>query len=490
MTRPITEGVNMRLGKGGIMRGDFAHNDRGQILVMFAVALPLLILFTAAAVDMGLIYVTKAKLSKAVDAACLTGVKNFAQGQTTANALATDIFDANFGANPPTPAFTWTAGSATTPVSLQVKATATVNTFFMRYLPSFATWTLSDTATATRSNLVMSLILDRSGSMGTGCSGCDGGGVALQTAVPNFVADFVNGTDHIAMISFAGGARVDVPLTANFAPSGGVGIPTAVANLHFNGGTFGTGAGTNPSYSTAYGPPLSMADNQNSTVSYVQETKVVVYFTDGLMNEIQDTLPCTNTLPGPTLYNFGGYDSASGNTYDFFDPILDTYPSDTYPTNDISYSYGGAYCTGGNGVDCNNYPPYNATHDCRLTSVTFYSQQYQTQKAFSRANITAEAQWRAIYTANAMRSETPVATYIYVIGLGSDVSGSVPTEAFLATLANDPNGPSNYTGAVYNNTLPAGLFLVVPDCPSSACTTELNTAFQTIAAKILLRLTQ
>src|ERR1039457_5488167 len=324
MTRPITEGVNMRLGKGGIMRGDFAHNDRGQILVMFAVALPFLILFTAAAVDMGLIYVTKAKLSKAVDAACLTGVKNFAQGQTTANALATDIFDANFGANPPTPAFTWTAGSATTAVSLQVKATATVNTFFMRYLPSFAAWTLSDTATATRSNLVMSLILDRSGSMGTGCSGCDGGGVALQTAGPNFVADFVNGTDHIAMISFGSNASVDVPLTASFLSP----IDNAVKNLSFSGATFGTGAGTS-CYRTTNGPPLSMADNQNNSTSFVQETKVVVYFTDGLMNTIQDTFSCTNNPPGPTLYNYGGYDS--GTTFDFLNPAIATYPAGDHP---------------------------------------------------------------------------------------------------------------------------------------------------------------
>ena len=81
-------------------------------------------------------------------------------------------------------------------------------------------------------------------------------------------------------------------------------------------------------------------------------------------------------------------------------------------------------------------------------------------------------------------------TYIFAIGLGHAVSGSVPTEAFLSTLANDPNGPGNYTGAVYNSSLPAGLFLVVPGCPSSACTQELTTAFQTIAAKILLRLSQ
>ena len=445
------------------MRGDTRHNDKGQILVTTALALPLLVLFTAMAVDMGLIYVTRAKLSKAVDAACLTGVKNLSQGQTTANALATDMFNANFGPNPPTPNFTWTTGTATVPVSLTVNATATVNTYFMKYLPQFATWNLGDTATATRSNLVMSIILDRSGSMGP-----DGGGTALQAAVPNFVNDFVNGTDHIALISFASNASVDVALTSNFATP----ITNAVKALNFSGGTFGTGAGTNacntPPCSTTDGPPLSMADNQNSTVSYVQETKVVVYFTDGLMNTIQDTFNCTNNPPGPTLYNYGGYDPPQ------------TGVAALVPTNGTQWP----------DIPTNGPPPYgNGGGTCNGVT-SFFSQQNNTTESFTRAHVTAEAQWRAIYTANAMRSETPVATYIYVIGLGHAVSGDVPTEAFLATLANDPNGPSNYNGAVYNGSLPAGLFVVVPDCPSATCTSELNTAFQTIAAKILLRLSQ
>lgn len=441
------------------MRGNIAREEHGQILVFFALALPLLILFTAAAVDMGLIYVTKAKLSKAVDAACLTGIKNFSQGETIANSLATDIFDANFGASPPTPAFTWTAGSATTPVALQVSATATVNTLFMKYLPQFTTWTLRDTATATRSNLVMSLVLDRSGSMGP-----DGGMTALQTAVPNFVADFVNGTDHIALISFASNSSVDVPLTASFLTP----IKNAVASMNPSGGTFGTGAGTNTSFSTSYGPPLSMADNQNSSISYVQETKVVVYFTDGLMNTIQDTFNCTNNPPGPTLYNYGGYD------------LPQTGVAALVPTDGTQWA----------DIPTTGPPPYGTRSGTCSGVTSFFSQQFQTTKTFTRSNVTAETQWRAIYTANAMRSESPIATYIYVIGLGSSVSGSVPTEAFLATLANDPNGPSSYTGAVYNSSLPPGLFLTVPNCPSAACTAELNTAFQTIAAKILLRLTQ
>jgi hypothetical protein len=138
----------------------------------------------------------------------------------------------------------------------------------------------------------------------------------------------------------------------------------------------------------------------------------------------------------------------------------------------------------------NGPPPYGTGGGTCNGVTSFFSQQHNTTESFTRDNVTAETQWRAIYTANAMRSETPVATYFYVIGLGHDVSGSIPTEAFLSTLANDPNGPSNYPGAVYNSSLPAGLFLIVPDCPSPACTNELNTAFQTIAAKILLRLSQ
>ena len=52
---------------------------------------------------------------------------------------------------------------------------------------------------------------------------------------------------------------------------------------------------------------------------------------------------------------------------------------------------------------------------------TFLSQQTGQQTPFVRANVTAESQYRAIYTANAMRTESPVPTYIYTIGLGISV---------------------------------------------------------------------
>lgn len=470
----------------------FHRKEEGQVILWLAFGLPLLILFAAMALDMGLIYQTKAKLGNAVDSAVLTGARNYSQGTATAQTLGTDMFQVNYGSATPTLTWTWCPSDPScpsgSPISSTLKATATVNTTFMAYLPKFAQWSLSDTGQATRSNLIMSIVLDRSGSMGCGGTGLDCGGVALQSAVPTFVGDFTNGTDHLAMISFSDDARVDVAMTTNFNSA----MDTVVSGLKWDGGTFGTGAGTN-TFDTVHGPPLNLADYQNSTVTFPAGqpyVKVVVYFTDGLMNTIQDNLQCQNTPPGKTLYNFGGRDNPT-DPFDFFDPT-----QDTWETGDLSYYYGGSTSKGsGTGVGCpktagqtgycNGNPPLNATYSCKGVT-TFPSQQYGTGVTFSTSAITAEAQYRAIYTANLMRSETPVPTYIYVIGLGNAINVA-STQTFLATLANDPQG---LYGNPYNQNQPDGLFLPVVNCPSSTCTADLNQAFQKIASKILLRLSE
>ena len=443
------------------MRIKVAKDERGQILIILALAIPVLILFAGLAIDAGLLYITKAKLSKAVDAACLTGMKNLSQGQVTAASLATHIFNANFGTNPPTPSITFPT-DAYGDQQVQVAATATVNTIFMKYIPTLATMHVSDTAIATRGKLVMSLVLDRSGSMD---NSHDKGGAALQVAVPNFVADFSNTNDEVAMISFASNATVDFSINYNFVTP----ISNAVKALNFAGGTFGTGAGNNLNPDPAKGPPLSLAKLQNDSIvpqSGQNVTKVVVYFTDGLMNTIQDTFSC----PAAKLINYGGYDTGS-TTPDFFDPSN----GNDWGTVSSSGSSKGAL-------------PYDSSRDyCKDASgkyvTTFYSQATQSQQSFIQSAVTTEAQYRAVVTATALRTESPIPTYIYVIGLGSGVTPT--TQAFLAQLANDPNWP-----ATYNSNQPAGLFLYVPNCPSATCSTDLTLAFQTIASKILLRLTQ
>ena len=237
-----------------------------------------------------------------------------------------------------------------------------------------------------------------------------------------------------------------------------------VNGMAFTGGTFGTGAGTGSTLSATQGPPLSLAQLQNNSVT-VQPgqnvVKVIVYFTDGLMNTIQDTFAC----PTATIINYGGHDS--GSQVDMFDLASGT-------------DWG--HYTSGTGF------PFNANGDiCKNASrqivTTFLSQQSGTTKTLTQTNVTAEAKYRAIQTAIALRTQTPIPTFIFTIGVGSGVSSS--TQAFLAQLANDPSYPATYISGQ-----PAGLFFYIPDCPSTTCTTAVQKAFQTIAAKVMLRLTQ
>ncbi len=410
-------------------------NERGQILILLACAMVGLLLCSALAVDVGFAYVTRAKLVKAVDAACLTGMTNLAQGQTTAQTLANNAFNANYAvspldSSPPSLSVSFSTSSGQEVVG--GTGTATIHTIFMGLLPGYQTLTVNATAQALRGTLAMTVVLDRSGSMTS-----NGGKAALQSAAPTFVDYFNNTIDQVAMVSFASNATTDFAIAHQFQTP----IATGISNMNFSGGTFGPGG-------------LTLAKTQEDSVIPQQGqnlVKVVVYFTDGLVNEIQDTFQCTSQW-GATLYNYGGYDS--GSNVDFFKPTDGT-------------DWGG--------LDNNNNPPHSPTPDC--TGVTKFTSQIDgSQKSFTRTNVTADAQYRALQTANALRAE---GVYVYSIGLGSD-----PSQTFLQEIANDPSSPT------YNSSQPQGLAVFAPDCPSAKCTQELQQVFQTIAAKILLRLIQ
>jgi len=97
-------------------------------------------------------------------------------------------------------------------------------------------------------------------------------------------------------------------------------------------------------------------------------------------------------------------------------------------------------------------------------------------KSFTRTNVTNDSVYDALQLANAMRAE---GMYVYAVGLGNKVD-----QSFLQQIANDPDSSS------YNPNQPAGLAVFAPSCPSNQCSAQLQEVFQTIAAKILLRLTQ
>ena len=194
--------------------------------------------------------------------------------------------------------------------------------------------------------------------------------------------------------------------------------------------------------------------------------KAVVYFTDGLMNTIQDKIYCkgtSGTITDTTLINYGGHDS--GSTVDFFDPASGTDWGSYVSGTGFPYTAAGAICKDHNGAIVTKFP----------------SQQSGTQVTFSQSAVTTEAQYRAIQTAIALRTETPVPTYIFTIGLGNNPL----QKALLLQLANDPS----YSG--YIKSQPQGVSYFISSCtPVTTCEAQLNAIFQAIASKVLLRLTE
>jgi len=351
----------------------------GQIFVLFAIVLPVLVLFLGLSLDFGLAYVTKASLSKAVDAAALQGMRNSNQGSATATTIARSAFNTNYGSGlgrdvhaPVLNIAFSTDGNNNTVVS--VSATATINTFFLGLLPGYKTLNISSSAQATRPKLIMALVLDRSGSMNL-----NGGAQALPPAADNFLTYFDNTNDQVAMVSFSSIATVDVTIRTGFTNP----ITNAINKMVFVGATFSQ-AGLQDGQAQIDSVATTPGENV---------VKVAVFFTDGWANTINNTLNC----PPSTSVNFGGCappEAAVGwcSGISFMDPNT------------------------GNGRGCG--------------ARQFPSQLTGSMQPITQANIANDAMYRAVQVANAMRAQNIV---IYSIGLGDKIS-----QAFLQQIANDP----------------------------------------------------
>ena len=263
---------------------------------------------------------------------------------------------------------------ATNNSTVNVNATATINTFFLRILSGFKTLKISSNAQATRPKLIMSLVLDRSGSMNL-----NGGAQALPSAVDNFLTYFDNANDQVADVSYASLASVDVPIQTNFVTP----ITNAVGRMAFGGATYSQSA-------------LLAGQTQINKIVVApgaNVVKVAVFFTDGWANTVQDKLIC----PPSTLLNFGGCappESAAG------------------------------WCSGVSFMDTVT----GNSRNCRASN--FPSQLTGSSQPLTQANIANDAMYRAVQVANSMRAQNIV---IYSIGLGDKIS-----QAFLQQIANDP----------------------------------------------------
>jgi Flp pilus assembly protein TadG len=416
--------------------------NSGQTLILFTFFMIVLILFVGLGIDLGFAYITRARLSKAVDAAALTGIRAYRSDNVDgALSLARRTFQANYGTSSRdfTPPYPINAAFDTSGpnVLLNVSATARINTFFIRVLPalfasgadSWQTLPVGSFGQATRPNLIMSLVLDRSGSMADKPVGNDGM-KNLKIAVPLFINHFDDGRDRAAMSSFSCAARVDVPMAQPFS--------TAIKNrvsAFFADGWTASEAG------------LEKGREQNLNVPILtgeKVVKVIVFFTDGLANTFQYfPLQCG----AGTVINNISPDSAT------WDPDQDcSGTSCTFPSCLVSI----------NGGCVDRTLPCPAPMENR--SKGLYD----------------EAEARALAVANKARDEGNV---IYSIGMADPTStGECGRPAinpdFLRSVANDPSASD------FNKDQPQGLAFIAGDA------SQLPAVFSAVADAILARLTK
>jgi Flp pilus assembly protein TadG len=423
---------------------------RGQVLVMVSIAVPVLILFAGLAIDFGVAYTDKTALSRAVDAAALEGMRNLSAGTTMAQRLAQDTYNLDvqaLGAYSTSPAFSFAENTdAYGNESVTVNGTVYWNPIFLRFVLG-STVPISDTATVSRAPLYMSLVLDQSYSMTE-----NGGSTALAPAVTNFIDQFNDSLDHVAVVSFATHPTVGVTMASS--PPFKSAVTTYADAMTFSSTNAYTFAQTGLDNGLAQINSVSLPTNAQ---------KVIVFFTDGWPNMIQSGLNCSGSTD--TTLNFTSCDPG--------DDSLGLCSSATTPLVVFTTSGGNTTCGTCTSNTLGN--PCTPSSTMVLSTLYFQSQQNGTTEHPTMNNVYNEAIYRAEASATTALNQNVT---IYSIGLGTAITNQTTAQDFLYQVANDPNGPS------YNSALPQGEAVFAPT------SSQLNYVFEEIASKILLRITQ
>jgi Flp pilus assembly protein TadG len=253
-----------------------SKRSRGIAVLLTSVMLVGALTAVGLAIDVGMMYAIKTKLSAAVDAAALAGAR--AVGTTPATAA-----QSYFNANMPTGYMLATGISATTPApttsgnitTMTVSAQATLPLLFLRALGPTTDIKVSATAQRRRLNLVM--VLDASGSMGNAATAgtpCN----EMKAAATNVVnTQFVEGQDAIGLIVFGGSWDATFPLNTTFKS----GLTSQIATITCNGNTGSAQAIWKAYQWLKVNPTAAGAIN------------TIVFFTDGQPNGLSADWPIT-----------------------------------------------------------------------------------------------------------------------------------------------------------------------------------------------------
>jgi Flp pilus assembly protein TadG len=493
--------------------------ERGIAIMITAIALVLIAFLVALAVDASFLYLTKAKLSASCDAAALAAARSLNVGMTLAAQEASAMARANafFAANFPT----GTMNSKNLAVqvvvaegglrtrTVQVSASVDAPTYFLK-MAGYTKVPVAASGTASRRDVNLILVLDRSGSMANSNS-CE----PMKEAAREFVSNFAEGRDRMALIGYSSGYRTGFAPSKTFKTSSPT-LDSVIAGITCTGGTSAAMA-------------ISEAYNHILAINEPGALNLILFFTDGVPTGLtasfpikrvsdsrlgdgsstypstsssytfpkstcQDALGRTNTNAAWDPQNRAGVLAATGDgtattgtTYGIYNAITASLSGNDISINgptDSSTSRAGCSF----GPDTTNltrvrrdiaYIPntdvYGNDMTCCYRVPSYFKFTTGPYTGFIRpdrpSSIGAAATNATDNAATRIRQDASFTPIFYVIGLGD--AASPADQVLLAKIANST------TSAYYQPAQPTGMYIYAPD------STELNQAFSRIASEIL-----
>lgn len=467
------------------------RNTGFSVLAFAAIAIPLTAI-VGLAIDTGMLYLIKSKLSAAVDAGALAGARALSRGlndtqqKDRASEVAVGYVKANFAAgymmsrnlNVPDPTIDSTVVNQR---SVILTANVEAPTMFLKIVHAGRP-VVQASATAVRVDVNVVMVLDRSGSLENSGS-CDD----MIAAARGFVAKFAPTRDFVGLVTFASSSFTEFPIAGNFATAATT-LDTRISRIVCHGAT-----------SSADGLSRGYVD---LAAIAPRALNVILFFTDGQPTATAADFPkpvgttCTQQQLAPTpagsirgVFTYGGtqvwgllsssvgyspvpndFQGAPMSTGCRFMPIEPSNHTNTddyrwVPNTDI---WGNNHLSG--------YP--YATSSIARTTV---SGQLRIDKVAANAqriaeNATIDAAFR-IRTGAVIGGRSLPNVVIFGIGL-SNAAGLALSQDLMLRVTNDPRAP----GFPFVNQR-QGLYIVAPTAA------DLEDAFTRIASEIL-RLSQ
>lgn len=456
--------------------------EKGMALVWGTVSMLFLIPMIGLAIDSGVAFVIKTRLSIGVDSACLAAARSLNRGLTlaeqeaSARATALRYFYANF------PSGDWKTTGADPVVMIEETGTrmrtVTVNavrTAPLYFLPvigkEYADVGVMGQATRRDSNII--LVLDRSSSINS-----TGSAPFMKRGAKTFVDKFSNGRDRLGLIVFHGSVHRTMEPTFNFkgtSPS----MMTLIDEVAIGGNT-----GTTAALNQAYDMLLNI--NEPGALN------VIVFFTDGLPNGIVGNFNNTRYDGNPDLIKEeslcadktadkvgylvqGSGGKMTGNTSGIFG-----WPHSNHKTTSQTRINGLNGCA--MATNANNMRQDIASMPFRDIWGNRADQSFPGAVAVdltavnSPHHINRASMNTALDQAKRIRSNAALKPVIYSIGLGSETAPEPPDHWFMRKLANTHDSPT------FDDDEAEGMYIFVQVADQES---GLQEAFQRVAGEII-----